>query len=246
MDDEKSTPATSKPVMVDGHEASMPQDEMVDVARGEIVQKPTVREILRLMISPQVLFHAATYFCSFGGELAINSYLGAYYFKHFPKLGQTGSGNWAAMFGLLNVVTRPLGGIIADILYKYTNSLWVKKMWIVFVGLVAGIFLIAIGYTDPKTEAKMFGLIAGMAVFLEAGNGANFALIPHVHPHANGVVSGITGAVGNLGGIIFAIVFRFHGTHYADSIRIVGFIMIGMNLVLAWVNPLPKGQVGGR
>jgi NNP family nitrate/nitrite transporter-like MFS transporter len=25
-----------------------------------------------------------------------------------------------------------------------------------------------------------------MAIFLEAGNGANFSLVPHVHPHANG------------------------------------------------------------
>jgi hypothetical protein len=31
--------------------------------------------------------------------------------------------------------------------------------------------LVAIGLTDPHNEAMMFGLIAGMAFFLEAGNG---------------------------------------------------------------------------
>jgi NNP family nitrate/nitrite transporter-like MFS transporter len=39
--------------------------------------------------------------------------------------------------------------------------------------------------------------------------GANFALVPHVHPHANGIVSGLVGASGNFGGVIFAIIFRF-------------------------------------
>jgi len=62
----------------------------------------------------------------------------------------------------------------------------VKKAWIVFVGVVSGIFLIVIGETNPHNETTMFGLIAGMAFFLEAGNGANFALVPHVHPFGTG------------------------------------------------------------
>ena len=80
----------------------------------------------------------------------------------------------------------------------------------------------------------------------QAGNGANFGLVPHVHPHANGIISGFTGAAGNLGGVIFAILFRFHGTHYDQAFWILGIITIGLNLVFAWVNPIPKGQVGGR
>lgn len=88
----------------------------------------------------------------------------------------------------------------------------------------------------------MFGLIAGMAVFLEAGNGANFALVPHVHPHASGVLSGTIGAVGNLGGVVYAIVFRYHGTDYAESFWIIGIMVIGLNLILCWVHPVPRSQ----
>ncbi|CRK20899.1 hypothetical protein BN1708_017833, partial [Verticillium longisporum] len=67
--------------------------------------------------------------------------------------------------------------------------------------------------------------------FHEAGNGANFALVPHVHPHANGIVSGLTGAGGNLGGIIFAIIFRFmdNGTNYAKGFWVIGCMHIGLN-----------------
>ena len=167
------------------HEAQIGEQEMLDTARGEVVQKPSFKETLPVVFSAQTLVQCGCYFCSFGAELAINSILGAYYLKNFKKLGQTGSGRWAAMFGLLNVATRPLGGIIGDIIYKYSN-VWGKKIWIHIVGLITGIFLVVIGVTDPHNQSTMFGLVAGMAIFLEAGNGANFALVPHVHPHANG------------------------------------------------------------
>jgi NNP family nitrate/nitrite transporter-like MFS transporter len=161
------------------NEIELSADQMLDVARGEVVRKPTTKEAMRVIFSPQAAFHCATYMCSFGGELAINSYIASYYLKNFPYLGQTHAGRWGSMFGLLNIITRPLGGVIADLLYVHVSkNLWIKKGWINFVGVVSGIFLVAIGKVNPHNESMMFGLIAGMAFFLEAGNGANFALVP--------------------------------------------------------------------
>ncbi|KAI4869253.1 nitrate transporter [Hypoxylon rubiginosum] len=231
------------------HETAISKQDMVEAAKGEVVQKPTWGVIAHVLVSPQTLFHIATYMCSFGGELAINAILGSYYAKNFPSLGQTDSSNWAAMFGFLNVVTRPLGGVAADALYRATGrSIWAKKAWIVVCGCVTGALLIVIGRADPHDLPTMIGLVALMAVFLEAGNGANFALVPHVHPHANGVVAGTAGAGGNLGGVLFAVVFRFMdaGTNYAKSFWVIGVLTIGLNLVLCWVAPVPKGQVGGH
>jgi NNP family nitrate/nitrite transporter-like MFS transporter len=132
---------------------------------------------------------AAQYACSFGAELALNSILGSYYAENFPPLGQTKCGQWAAMFGLLNVVFRPLGGFISDVLYRHTQSIWAKKLWLIFLGVITRSFLIAVGVSDPKSQATMFGLFAGTAFFLEAANGANFSLVPHVYPAANGKLS---------------------------------------------------------
>lgn len=221
--------------------------QIIDEVQHEIVQKPTFKEAMKVATSMQTIMLCAGYVCSFGGELAINSILGSYYLKNFKYLGQTQSGRWAAMFGLLNVITRPAGGFIGDLIYKWTNhNLWAKKMWIHFVGVVSGIFLIIIGKLNPHNLGEMIGLIAVMACFLEAGNGANFALVPHVHPHANGILSGLIGACGNLGGVIFAIIFRYHGTNYAQVFWIMGIIVIGLNLAFVWVRPIPKGQIGGR
>jgi NNP family nitrate/nitrite transporter-like MFS transporter len=95
------------------------------------------------------------------------------------------------------------------VIYKKTDgTLWAKKGWIHFLGIITGIFQIAIGTTNSHSLHTMVGLIAGMAFFLEAGNGANFALVPHVHPYANGIVSGLVGATGN---VSLRLQFRFPG-----------------------------------
>jgi NNP family nitrate/nitrite transporter-like MFS transporter len=60
---------------------------------------------------------------------------------------------------------------------------------------------------------------------------------------AVGILSGIVGAAGNLGGIIFAIVFRYNGTHYGKSIWIIGVIMMAVNLCISWIPPIPRGQL---
>ena len=142
---------------------------------------------------------------------------------------------------------RPIGGIVADYLYRKLNgSLWAKKAWLHGLAIITGAFLIAIGTLDPHNKNTMFGLIAGMAFFLEAGNGANYALVPHVHPYANGIVSGVTGASGNFGGIIFAIIFRECGKDYAKPFWIIGIVTIIVNLAVSWIRPIPRSQVGGR
>ena len=225
----------------------------IQTARGEMVVKPSFRDTLSVVFSPQTLFHVATYACSFGGELAINSILGSYYKKNFPRLSQTNASNYASVFGFLNLVTRPLGGIVADILYRrFGGSLWAKKFWITACGLATGSLLIVIGTVDPREDsghgvAAMLGLVAAMAVFHEAGNGANFALVPHVHPSANGVLSGATGAGGNLGGVVFAVIFRFmnRGRDYASGFWVIGVINIALNVAVCWIRPIPRGQVGG-
>ncbi|TID14238.1 nitrate transporter [Venturia nashicola] len=233
------------------HEAHIGAEQMVEAAKGEVVQKPTFREIFKVIFSPQTMVTGALYFCSFGAELAINSILGNYYTRNFPRLSLQNRGNWAAMFGLLNVVFRPLGGILADVVYKRTSSVWAKRVLLHTYGVITGIFLIIIGKVDSRDQSTMFGLIAGMAFFLEGGNGLNFAYVPHVHPYANGVVSGFTGACGNLGGIIFAIIFRFTTTktgasNFPKVFWIIGIITIAMNIAVSWIKPIPKGQLGGR
>lgn len=231
------------------NEVVLSKEEMARIAQGEVVVKPTPREALRVFLSPQSWVMFLCYAVSFGGELSINSVLSSFYLSHFPSLGQTGATRWAAMFGFLNFVTRPLGGVIADVVYKATGrSLWAKKAWLHTCGALTGALLIIHGLVDPRDLSSFNGLIAVMAIFLEAGNGANFALVPHIHPHANGIVSGFTGGIGNLGGVFFAVIFRFmdNGTNYPKAFWVIGVITLGVHVLTCWIPPIPRGQIGGR
>jgi len=215
----------------------------MDVFKPDTVVAPTRKEAMHVALSLSTMAVAIPYACSFGSELAVNSILGTYYAAQFPTMSQTKTGQWAAMFGLLNVVCRPAGGFLADVFYRFTGTVWSKKLLLTFLGIIMGAFQLAIGFSDPTSEATMFGLIAGLAFFLEACNGVNFALVPHVHPYANGIVSGLVGGLGNLGGIIFAIIFRYNGSQYGKSMWIIGVISIAANLAVSWIRPVPKNPV---
>jgi len=228
------------------NEVQISTEQMIEVARGEVIQEPTFKEAVNVIFSLQTLVTSACYFCSFGAELSINSILGNYYHKNFPKFSLQEYGNWAAMFGLLNVVTRPLGGFVGDITYGKTGSVWGKKILLHVYSVIMGIFLVIIGKVNQHKVSTMFGLVAGAAFFLEGANGLDFAYVPHVHPFANGIVSGITGAAGNLGGIIFAIIFRYNGTDFAKCFWIIGTIVVCINVAICWIKPIPRGQIGGR
>jgi NNP family nitrate/nitrite transporter-like MFS transporter len=58
-----------------------------------------------------------------------------------------------------------------------------------------------------------------------------------------GIVSGTVGAFGNLGGVIFNIVFRYNGIHYDRSIWIMGVITLGVAVLQSWTRPVAKGHV---
>lgn len=162
------------------------EDDFLNAASWELVEKPTYHGTIKAISSLPTLTLIAAYFCTFGTELAVNSFLGAYYLKNFPHLGQTGSGRWAAMYGLLNAVFRPMGGMISDLIYWATKSLWAKKILMHSLAIIMGCFMLAIGFLDPHHKSTMFGLMTGLAFFVEAGNGSVFSLLPHVHPTSNG------------------------------------------------------------
>lgn len=161
------------------------EDDILQAASWELVEKPTVSTTIKALASWPTVTVATAYFCTFGTELAVNSILGAYYAKNL-NIGQIASGNFAAIFGILNAIFRPIGGIVSDTIYRTTGSLWGKKAFVLAMGVMTGGFLLIIGFLDPHSESMLVGLITGLAFFEEAGNGACFALVPHVHPTNNG------------------------------------------------------------
>jgi NNP family nitrate/nitrite transporter-like MFS transporter len=71
-------------------------ESIENILTSEIVVSPTWREAVSVIFSLQCFVVFVVYASSFGGELAINSILGAYYAANFKNLGQTRSGQWWA------------------------------------------------------------------------------------------------------------------------------------------------------
>ena len=63
-----------------------------------------------------------------------------------------------------------------------------------------------------------------------------------------GLVTGVTGAAGNLGGIIFLLIARYtdDSADYPKVFWIIGIVAITGNLLVSWIRPIPKDQLGGR
>lgn len=89
----------------------------------------------------------------------------------------------------------------------------------------------------------MFGLVVVMVVFLEVGNGVNFSLVLYVYLFVNGILLGLMGVGGNLGGVVFVVVFRFMdgGKGYVRGFWVIGVVNFGIVLGVSWIRLLLRG-----
>ncbi|TFK51422.1 nitrate transporter [Heliocybe sulcata] len=195
------------------------------------------------LVNPLTWLPALGYLTTFGYELAIDANLGNVLYNLYksPSFGQTKAGYIAGAYGLINIVTRPFGGYLGDLIYR-RYGVPGKKYLTIFCGIAQGLLSAGLGvYIDGRTHpslAIVIVLFLLTAVFNEGGNGANFALVPHCNPNSNGLMTGIVGATGNLGGVIFALIFRFQPLPYGKAFWVSGILTIGVNLVISFV-PVP-------
>ena len=143
-----------------------------------------------------------TYIANFGAELAVVSMLPAFFESTF-SLGAEAAGVIAASFAFVNLFARPLGGLLSD---KLTN----RKL--VMLGYMVGISLgfLGMGFIDsawPIWAAVAITVVCSM--FVQGAEGATFAIIPLINKRMTGQVAGMAGAFGNVGAVIYLVVFSF-------------------------------------
>lgn len=168
-----------------------------DVLKGE---SPPVEE--RYSFS-QVAILCLCYAVTFGGELAVESMLPAYFEKMF-NVSVALAGVMGAGFAFASLIARPLGGYLGDKLGR-------KPVILVSLGgSAAGFFgLLLINHTWPLPLAM--GVIVLAGVFLMAGNGANFCIAPLIRKPLTGQIAGLIGAYGNVGSVSFLTVLALFG-----------------------------------
>jgi len=144
----------------------------------------------------QVALLELTYIVNFGSELAVVTMLPAFFEGTF-SLPKAIAGMIAASYAFMNLVSRPGGGIISD---SVGSRKW--TMTVLLIGMGVGYLLFSmVGSTWPLAAAVL--LVMACSFFVQAAEGATFALVPLVKPRITGQVAGNVGAYGNVGAIAY-------------------------------------------
>lgn len=150
----------------------------------------------------QVAALNTTYFCNFGAELAVVSMLPAFFEGTF-SLTPTMAGLIAASFAFVNLVARPLGGVLSDRVHSRK-----LVMSVYMLGISLG--FTAMGFIDSSWPIGMAVVLTiACSMFVQGAEGATFAIIPTVKRRLTGQISGMAGAYGNVGAVFYLTVLTF-------------------------------------
>lgn len=142
------------------------------------------------------------YFATFGSELAVVSMLPTF-FSDTWGLGPSAAGIAASGFAFMNLAARPTGGIMSDLLGSRKQTLTM-----LVIGLLVGYVLLStLGAAWPWALAVVACMCCSF--FVQAGEGAVYAIVPLVKKRVSGQIAGMVGAFGNVGAVTFLTVGIF-------------------------------------
>jgi NNP family nitrate/nitrite transporter-like MFS transporter len=146
------------------------------------------------------------YLVSFGSELAVVSVLPAFFMETFAGLSMSQAAMLGGSFAFMNLVARPGGGWFSDKIGRRTS------MTIIMAGITVGYVLLSqINATWPLFVA--FAAVVVCSLFVQAGCGAVFSIVPLIKRRMTGQIAGMTGAYGNVGGVTFLTIYTFVDVH---------------------------------
>jgi len=144
----------------------------------------------------------STYFANFGAELAVVSML-PMFFEQTWSLNAAAAGLIAASFAFVNLVARPMGGLVSD---RMGNRRFV---------MLSYMFGISIGFALMGWMNSSWPLIIAVVItvftsfFVQGAEGATFGIIPSIKRRLTGQISGMAGAYGNVGAVVYLTIFTF-------------------------------------
>lgn len=181
----------------------------------------------------QVAILSVAYFVTFGSELAVVSMLPLFFLDTFEGLSPVKAGLLASGFAFMNLVARPTGGWFSD---KFGRR---KSLMILIGGLTIGYFTLA---QIDGTWWIPIAVVSTMmcSFFVQAGEGAVFAIVPLVKRRMTGQIAGMAGAYGNVGAVTYLTVLSF--VSYSTFFLVIAASAMVI-FCICWFLDEPKGQI---
>ncbi|SHF10947.1 MFS transporter, NNP family, nitrate/nitrite transporter [Microbulbifer donghaiensis] len=172
------------------------------------------------------------YFATFGSELAVVSMLPLFFSDTFA-LDPVKAGLLGSAYAFMNLMSRPAGGLISDRCGRRPTLL------ILTAGLALGYFSMSL--IDAQWPLYLaVGAAMACSFFVQAGEGAVFAVVPLIKRRLTGQIAGMTGAYGNVGAVFYLTVLSL--VSYQTF-----FLVIAATAVLGFAALLlleePEGQM---
>ena len=191
------------------------------ISVNKVVFKEEVPEVHRYKFK-QVAVLNILYFATFGSELAVVSMLPLFFAETF-ELTPVKAGMVASAYAFMNLMSRPGGGWISDRFGRKSTLL------ILTAGLAVGYFLMSL---VDSSWALWLAVVAAMvcSFFVQAGEGAVFAVVPLIKRRLTGQIAGMTGAYGNVGAVTYLTIFSLVDTStfflVIASTAVLGFVAL--------------------
>jgi len=170
-----------------------------------------------------------TYGYCFGVELTADNFIAPYLFDQF-SLDQHTAGLFASIFGMMNLFTRALGGILSDVACKYYGMR--GRLWVLWISqTLGGVFCTVMGLVSYSLGWTIAVMVI-FSIFCQMSCGFSFGVVPFVSKRSTGLVSGFTGAGGNAGAAVTqAIFFTYASYGYNTAFVWMGVMTVGVTLL---------------
>eukprot|EP00466_Bigelowiella_natans_P001970 jgi/Bigna1/55712/estExt_Genewise1Plus.C_680020 len=198
----------------------------IQPGKGQRKKKRQTAHISDVVRNSQVWALALQYACSFGIELHVNNTIAFYYWDRFG-LAITAAGLIASLFGLTNLFARAWGGMISDFCYRHWGLIG-RKYSLVCLTCSQGVLLIV--FSRMTTLEASIGLMVIFSIFVQGTEGSTFGIVPYVDPLNNGGVCGFVSAGGNIGAVVWGLMFLLTSS-YSDGYMILGIIVLFTGLL---------------
>ncbi|MFT5691388.1 MAG: NNP family nitrate/nitrite transporter-like MFS transporter [Oceanicoccus sp.] len=181
----------------------------------------------------QVAILDCSYFVTFGSELAVVSMLPLFFLETFEGLDPVTAGLLGSGFAFMNLVARPTGGWFSDKLGRR------KALMMLIAGLSVGYFVLAQVDSDWWVSAAVVATMC-CSFFVQAGEGAVFAVVPLIKRRMTGQIAGMAGAYGNVGAVTYLTVLSF--VDYSTFFLVIG-VSAMLVFFIAMMMDEPKGHI---